>query len=30
MRGQNEQLQSYKVPEINEAFDNFALDVMNK
>jgi len=24
-RGKNEQLESYKVPELNEAFNNFAL-----
>ena len=29
-RGKNEQLQSYEVPEINEALDNFALYVINK
>ena len=29
-RGKNEQLESYEVPEINEALDNFALYVINK
>ena len=29
-RGKNEQLESYEVLEINEALDNFALDVINK
>ena len=29
-RGKNEQLESYKVPEIKEALNNFALDVINK
>ena len=29
-RGKNEQLESYKVPELNEALDNFALYVINK
>ena len=29
-RGKNEQLVSYKIPEINEALDNFALYVGNK
>ena len=29
-RGENEQLESYEVPEINEALDNFALYVINK
>ena len=29
-RGKNEQLDSYEVLEINEALDNFALDVINK
>ena len=29
-RGKNEQLESYKVPEINESLVNFALDVINK
>ena len=28
-RGKNEQLE-YEVPEINEALDNFALDLINK
>ena len=28
--GKKEQLESYEVPEINEALDNFALDVINK
>ena len=26
----NEQLESYEVPELNEALDNFALYVINK
>ena len=30
MRGKNEQLESYKVPELNEALNNFALYVINK
>ena len=29
-RGKNEQLESYEVPEINEALDNFALYVINE
>ena len=29
-RGKNEQLESYKVPELNEALDNFAPYVINK
>ena len=29
-RGKNEQLESYEVPELNEALDNFALYVINK
>ena len=29
-RGKNEQIESYEVPEINEALDNFALYVINK
>ena len=29
-RGKNEQLESYEVPEINEALDNFVLYVINK
>ena len=29
-RGKNEQLESYEVPELNEALDNFALHVINK
>ena len=29
-RGKNKQLQSYEVPEINEALDNFSLYVINK
>ena len=29
-RGKTEQLESDEVPEINEALDNFALDVINK
>ena len=29
-RGKNEQLESYEVPEINEALDNFAGYVINK
>ena len=29
-RGENEQLESYVVPELNEALDNFALDLINK
>ena len=29
-RGKTEQLESYEVPEINEALDNFSLDVINK
>ena len=28
-RGKNEQLESYEVPELNEALDNFALYVIN-
>ena len=30
MKGTNEQLESYEVPELNEALDNFALYVINK
>ena len=30
MRGKNEQLESYEVPEINEAIDNFAFYVITK
>ena len=29
-RAKNEQLESYEVPEVNEALDNFALYVINK
>ena len=29
-RGKNEQLESYKVPELNEALNNFAPYVINK
>ena len=29
-RGKNEQLESYEVPELNEALDNFALYVINR
>ena len=29
-RGKNEQLESYEVPELNEALDNFALYVIHK
>ena len=29
-RGKNYQLESYEVPELNEALDNFALYVINK
>ena len=29
-RGKNEQLESYEVPELNEALDNFAIYVINK
>ena len=29
-RGKNEQLESYEVPELNEALDNFALYMINK
>ena len=29
-RGKNEQLESYEVPELNEALDNFALYVISK
>ena len=29
-RGKNEQLESYEVPQLNEALDNFALYVINK
>ena len=29
-RGKNEQLESYEVPELNEALNNFALYVINK
>ena len=29
-RGKNDQLESYEVPELNEALDNFALYVINK
>ena len=29
-RGKNEQIESYEVPELNEALDNFALCVINK
>ena len=29
-RGKNEQLESYEVPELNEAFDNFALYMITK
>ena len=29
-RGKNEQLESYEVPELKEALDNFALYVINK
>ena len=29
-RGKNEQLESYEVPEVNEALDNLALYVINK
>ena len=29
-RGKNEQLESYEVPELNKALDNFALYVINR
>ena len=29
-RGKNEQLESYEVPELNEALENFALYMINK
>ena len=30
MRGKNEQLEGYEVPELNEALNNFSLYVINK
>ena len=29
-RGENKQFESYEVPELNEALDNFAFNVINK